>query len=84
MKKGTQIHRVVIDASNGKITAYARVRGGVEFEFPLTRRQRDIFRRFKSGDFRDQVFKEFGVTDIIPDVLTVDSVLGSGTIHYSV
>lgn len=82
MKKGTQIHRIVIDVKSGKITAYANVRGGDEFEFPLTRRQRDIFKKFKSGDFREMVIKEFGVKDIIPEKLKVESVSGTARVHY--
>lgn len=84
MKKGTQIHRIVIDSKTGKITAYANIRGGEEFEFPLTRRQRDIFKKFKHGDFREMVIKEFGIKDIIPPSLKVESIAGTATIHYVV
>ena len=64
MKKGTVITRVVI--SNGdKVTAYARVKNGLEFTLPQTRVQRNLFLKWgKHGRF-DDVRKEFGVETII-------------------
>lgn len=69
MKKGTKITRIVI--SSGKITAYARVKNGDEFLFPLTRTQRGIFLHYNDDDFCDQVFKEFK-TDVLADDFHVE------------
>lgn len=66
MKKGTKITRVVI--SSGKVTAYARVKNGDEFVFPLTRSQRNLFLKKDLTYIGYQLMKEFGNADILdPD-----------------
>ena len=70
MKKGTQITRVVI--TNGKVTAYAKIRNGDEFVLPLTRTQRNIFTKYwKKPEFNDIITKEFG-SNILSDQFTVE------------
>ena len=64
MKKGTVITRVEI--TNGdKVTAYARVKNGLEFTLPLTRVQRNLFLKWGKYGRYDEVRKEFGTDTLI-------------------
>lgn len=84
MKKGTQIVEVVINKDDDKVTAYASIKGGDKFVFPLTRTQRGIMKHYKQSTFRDEVIKEFNNPNIIPDELVVIRKQGGTEMKYIV
>lgn len=84
MKKGTQIVEVIIDKDNDKVTAYASIKGGDKFVFPLSRTQRGIMKHYKQQSFRDEVTKEFNNPNILPDELVVIRKQGGTEMTYIV
>ena len=64
MKKGQLIQKLILNKDH--ITVYDT--DGVEVK--LTRAQRQLFKRYKEWDFKDQVQKEFGKSHIFaPDFM---------------
>lgn len=84
MKKGTQIVEVVINKDDDKVTAYASIKGGDKFIFPLTRTQRSIMKHYKQSTFRDEVIKEFNNPNILPNELVVIRKQGGTEMKYIV
>ena len=84
MKKGTQIVEVVINKDDDKVTAYASIKGGDKFIFPLTRTQRSIMKHYKQSTLRDEVIKEFNNPNILPNELVVIRKQGGTEMKYIV